>query len=100
MQTAVRNRIKNHNPRFCTKPRLKAPGLEEQVIFPRSVADGSVGALLAAGKPFSSARLPPPKQISKRSMETTTNLVPGGGFMSACRGDEEQQELAAMGGEN
>lgn len=33
-------------------------------------------------------------------METTTNLVPGGVFMSVRRGDEEQQELAVMGGEN
>lgn len=29
-----------------------------------------------------------------------TQLVPGGSFMSACRGDEEQQEVGVMGREN
>lgn len=62
-------------------------------------AEGSAGAMLGAGKPFSPARPPSLKRISKRSMETTAKLIPGGGFM-ACGGDEDPQEVAVMGKEN
>lgn len=101
MQSAVRSGIKKNNLCFCTKPRLKALGLEEQVVFPHQGgpgAEGSARAMLGAWRPFSPARSPP--QISKCSVETTTKLVPGGGFTSACREDEDRQEVAVMGREN
>jgi len=56
--------------------------------------------MLGAGKPFSPAQPLLLPQISKRSMETTTKLIPGGSFMSACRGDEDRHEVAVMGREN
>lgn len=43
MQSAVRSGIKKNNLCFCTKPRLKALGLEEQVVFPHLGGPGAEG---------------------------------------------------------
>lgn len=50
--------LKKINLCFCTKPRLKALGLEEQVVFPHlggPGAEGSAREMLGAQRPFSPA---------------------------------------------